>query len=85
MFYFDGENLKGQLDLQSVKLSIGDGDGVDESGAADFTTEDAIPVDLRSNVDRTTLQLVFDSKTSCDVLLLTITRVTTSHNIKVLI
>ena len=85
LYYFDNEKLKGDVDISTAQLTLGVVDALEESGASDFTTEDAVSVDLqgRGDGDKTRMRLVFDSKSACDVFLLGISRVATTLNIKV--
>ncbi len=85
LYYFEADKLKGELDISAAQLTLGVVDALEESGASDFTTEDAVSVVLqgKGDGDKSRMHLVFDSKSACDVFLLDISRVASSHNIKV--
>lgn len=78
LFYFDGDKLKGSVDVTDITLSPGQDKNLGRSGAAPVGGDSAIAAELFSAVEDKTVELVFDGKASADKFCLLLMKVTTS-------
>lgn len=73
---------KGSRSLSSVSFKIGVGTNLIESGAIDFSVEDAVPVELTFGTEcNRFMEIVFDNLNDAKLFVLAVSKVTDSHNI----
>lgn len=83
LFYFEAgkSKPKGGRDLSTVSLRIGRGTNLADSGAVDFSVEEAVPVELRFDEQANRfMEVVFDSVSTCRMFALAVSKVASSHN-----
>ena len=81
LFYFDGDKLKGSVDVTDITLAPGQDKNLGRSGVTTVGCEGAIAAEMFSVFEDKTVELVFDGKASADKFCLLLMKVTTSTTV----